>query len=110
MGRPLKTRRGGEPPKSLNIKRPETLRAIHEGARASGLGYTEFIDRKVRQPGSPPPERTPEERARRIAAFEAMMAPAWEKVAKLKAEYAARGEAWPGDDHGDMYDEHGLPK
>jgi len=110
MGRPLKTRRGGEPPKSLNIKRPETLRAIHEGARAAGVGYTEFIDRKVRAPASAAFDPSPEARTRRIAEFRAMMAPTWEKVSKMKAEYAARGEAWPGDDHGDMYDEHGLPK
>jgi hypothetical protein len=90
----------------LNIKRPETLRAIHEGARAAGVGYTEFIDRRVRMPEILPPE----EQAKRRARLEAILKPAWEQVAKLKAEYAARGELWPGDDHGDMYDEHGLPK
>jgi hypothetical protein len=106
MGRPIKKRRGDKPPKSLNIKRTETLRAIHEGARAAGVGYTEFIDRRVRTPDVLPPE----EQAKRRARLDEIMKPAWEKVAKLKAEYAARGEKWPGDDHGDMYDEYGLPK
>jgi hypothetical protein len=106
MGRPLKKRRGDKPPKSLNIKRAETLRAIHEGARAAGVGYTDFIDSKVRGPEILPLE----EQAKRRARLEEILKPAWERVEKLKAEYAARGEPWPGDDHGDMYDEYGLPK
>ncbi len=56
------------------------------------------------------PELTPDDIARRHAQLDAILKSAWVKVDKLKAEYAARGEPWPGDDHGDMYDEYGLPK
>jgi hypothetical protein len=110
MGRPIK--KGKRRISGISLKSTDVLERLRARAATTGLGYTDVVRKALDalDAKEPPPARTPEEQARWRADFEAMMAPTWEKVRKLKEEYAARGEPWPGDDHGDMYDEHGLPK
>lgn len=113
MGRPIK--KGKRAPTGINLKSSDVLERLRARTAKTGLGYTDVVRRALdaldaADAPAAPTDASPDANARRIAEFEAMMAPTWEKVRKLKEEYAARGEPWPGDDHGDMYDEHGLPK
>jgi|GEM_PF-4155882 len=104
MGRPLKKRRGGKPPKSINIKNADVLRLLQARSAATGLGYTEILKRALETPVAGARS------AAEIAASDATMQRIWRDVAKSKADFAKRGEPWPGSDHSYLYDEYGLPK
>ena len=104
MARPLKKRRGDVPPKSLNIKKPALLRAIHDGALRAGLGYTAFLERRLAAAGEEA------DAAGRPARLRAILDESWKRLDRVRAAAKSRGAPPPSSDHADLYDEHGLPK